>query len=167
MHEWINLAMAHLGNTRAQSEIGRYYFDQSDRDNALKWLNCAAKKMDSASIVALGNCHYLDDDIENALHYYQQADQLENAEASYYMGFLYFSGEGVPEDREKAFAYYQRSAARGYPDAIHMLAWCYEQGVGTKKDIPRAVELWIKASEHGSEEAEEALKKYQDVAIEE
>jgi len=167
MNKWIYLAMAYLGSTRAQSKLGQYYLDKSDRNTALKWLNCAAEKMDAASIVALGYCHYLDDDIENALRYYKQAELLENAEASYYMGVLYFSGEGVPENHEKAFSYYQLSAARGFPEAMHMLAWCCERGVGTEKDIPRAMELWNKASAHGVKEAKEALQKYQNVIIEE
>lgn len=167
MNKWIYLTMAYLGNTRAQSKIGKYYLDKSDRNTALKWLNCAAEKKDADSIVALGYCHYLNDDVENALCYYKQAELLGSAEASYYLGSLYFSGNGVSEDRKKAFSYYCLSAARGFPDAIHMLAWCYEHGVGTERDIPRALELWREASEHGIEEAEKALQKYQDIIIEE
>jgi TPR repeat protein len=40
-----------------------------------------------------------------------------NAEAQYYMGYMYQSGTGVPVDKTKALEWYNRAAAQGHTGA--------------------------------------------------
>lgn len=40
-----------------------------------------------------------------------------NAEAQYYMGYMYQSGTGVPVDKTKALQWYNRAAAQGHTGA--------------------------------------------------
>lgn len=40
-----------------------------------------------------------------------------NAEAQYYMGYMYQSGTGVPVDKTKALEWYNRAAAQGHAGA--------------------------------------------------
>jgi len=161
----IGLTKAWLGDGKSQAKLGAYYLNKPhlsklDSNNALKWFRKAAANGDVSALTGLGYCSYLDDNVEAALRYYEQANEQGDAEAPYHIGLLYFAGEGVPEDLEKAFEYYSISAERKFPGAIHMIAWCYEQGAGVEPDSEKALSLWRKSAKYKIPESLCAIGSY-------
>ena len=89
-------------------------------------------------------------DYDSAFQYFLKASILGEAEGQYYLGELYFYGQGVERDYDMAFSLYQKAALQNYPTAQNDLGYCYKNGVGTKQDIQKAVEWYTKAYNNGS-----------------
>ena len=71
--------------------------------------------------------------------------QSGNAEAQYYLGYMYFDGVGVPKDDNQAVMLMRKSADQHFSLGYRGLAWAYENGRGVQKNAPLAIELYDKA----------------------
>ena len=81
---------AEQGDTDAQLDLGRMYFDERgdmppDYPRAAAWFKKAAKQGD--------------------------------ADAQYQIGYMYYHGLGVPEDQARAAAWLEKAAEQGHADA--------------------------------------------------
>ena len=72
-----------------------------------------------------------------------------NKDAQYYLGGLYYKGEGVEQNYEKAAAWFQKSADQGNPKAQTDLAQCYLLGYGVEKDSVVAIGWYRRAAAQG------------------
>ena len=72
-----------------------------------------------------------------------------NVDAQYYLGGLYYKGEGVEQNYEKAASWFQKSADQGNPKAQTDLAQCYLLGYGVEKDSNVAVDWYQRAAAQG------------------
>ncbi|KAK8871768.1 hypothetical protein M9Y10_007509 [Tritrichomonas musculus] len=70
--------------------------------------------------------------------------------ASYLLGLLYESGEGVVQDFEKAKKYYEKSAEQGNSHGYNRIGFCYKLGLGTETDYRKAFEYYKKAADLGN-----------------
>ena len=72
-----------------------------------------------------------------------------DAEAQNNLGFMYYYGEGVPQDYKEATKWYRLSAEQGNAMAQYNLGNSYYNGEGVPQDYKEAVKWQRKAAEQG------------------
>ena len=86
----------------------------------------------------------------------QQRANQGDALAQTALGFIYQSGDGVPEDLMQAVVWYRIAADQGYAPAQFNLGLRYATGRGVLKDFVLA-HMWFNIAEaHGHERARES-----------
>ena len=63
-------------------------------------------------------------------YWLKKAPDQGDAVAQYWLGELYFDGNGVRENLNEAFRWHKQSANNGYLPAQQKLAHCYLNGIG-------------------------------------
>ena len=64
------------------------------------------------------------------------------AEARYELGYMHYSGAGVPQDYTEAAKWYRLAADQGFAEAQHDLGIMYLNGQGVPQDYVRA-HMWL------------------------
>lgn len=172
-------------NAKMQYCIGEvyYYGDGVSKDfsKALKWYKKSADLGFPDAQFSLGimyeNGEGVSENIKEAAKFYylsaKQGNQnareaivnlaeLEDPNALYYLGDIYYNGYGVPKNFEKAFKWYEKAANMANTDAICCLGKIFDQGIGVQQDFAKASSWFRKAVELGRKDA---LKNMQDLAL--
>lgn len=68
--------------------------------------------------------------------------QRGNPEAQAYMGYLYATGLGVPQNYTQAAIWYRRAADQGHSGAQYELGLLYDKGQGVPQNVIQA-EKWL------------------------
>ena len=76
------------------------------------------------------------------------------ADVQFILGWMYDTGEGVPEDDAEAVAWYRKAAEQDIAVAQYNLGWMYATGVGVPLDDAAAVAWYRKAAEQGHADAQ-------------
>ena len=107
------------------------------------------------------------DRIEKSLPIFQELTELGHAGGTYYLGYLYETGNGVKKkDKKKAIELYIKAAENGYADAQYKAGYYYYFGWEVKDllgdsdkgpDQNKGLEYWKKAAEQGHSEAQDQL----------
>ena len=92
----------------------------------------------------------VEQDLKQALVWYNKAAEQKNGPAYNSLGNFYREGSGVKADPNKAFAWYQKGAQVKDAQAMLNLGNCYYFGMGTEKDINTAVKWWNDAADAGN-----------------
>lgn len=92
----------------------------------------------------------VDQDLKQAMVWYQKAAQQGNGPAFNSIGNFYRTGSGVKADPKQAYEWYVKGAAAKDPQAMLNLGNCYFYGMGTEKDEKTAVHWWSQAAEEGN-----------------
>jgi TPR repeat protein len=81
-----------------------------------------------------------------------------DAEAQFDLGFMYYEGEGVPEDHAEAVRWYRLAADQGLAEAQFNLGLMYGNGEGVPQDDVQA-HMWLNlvASRSTGEDRESAV----------
>lgn len=66
-----------------------------------------------------------------------------DADAQYYLGLMYNSGEGILQDYATAVKWYELSAEQGFSGAQYNLGFAYATGEGVVNDMTLAY-MWIR-----------------------
>ena len=98
--------MAGRGSIKAQLGLGQMYYDGKD----------------------------VQQDYQEAMHWFRLAADQGNAEAQNSVGTLYDNGKGVPKDYREAAKWFRLAADQGHVLARRNLGWMYEKGQGFEKD---------------------------------
>ena len=61
-----------------------------------------------------------------------------DAEAQSRLGYMYYQGQGVPQDYAEALKWYRLAAAQGYARAQYSLGYMYANGEGVPQDHVQA-----------------------------
>ena len=69
------------------------------------------------------------------------------------LGFLYFSGQGVPKDYVEAAQWYRKAADQGNASGQHSLGKMYAAGLGVKQDVVLAYKWFNLAVRNGDQTA--------------
>ena len=83
---------------------------------------------------------------------HEQFSQLalqKNAEAQYNLAFMYFGGEGIPQDDIKAAYWFEQAAKSGHAGSQDTLAYLYLHGRGLAPDPVQAYAWYRVAAENG------------------
>ena len=78
-------------------------------------------------------------------------------EAQFTLGFIYATGEGVPQDAAEAVRWYRLAAEQGIDSAQHNLGVMYATGEGVPQDAAEAVRWYRLAAEQGIDSAQHNL----------
>lgn len=81
-----------------------------------------------------------------------------NAVAAYYIGEMYYVGEGVARNYAEAAKWFRKSAGQGDADAQYNLGYMYETGKGVARNYAEAVRWYRKSAEQGDVLAKDALE---------
>ena len=92
-----------------------------------------------------------------ALQSLQAAANNGDANAQFQLGFLYNSGQGVPQDAAQAAAWYLKAADQGDANAQFNLGVLYVQGQGVPQDYAQAAAWFRKAADQGVAAAQNNL----------
>ena len=69
-----------------------------------------------------------------------------NAEAKFFLGALYYSGQGVEQDFSEALKLFEESSNSGYTSATYNLGVIYAKGRGVDIDEDKAIKFYEKAN---------------------
>jgi TPR repeat protein len=93
---------------------------------------------------AYENGSRVEQDLAEAVRWYQKAAALGNVYAQFLVAVAYGRGKIVPQDVARAAHWYRKAAEQGHPSAQYNLAVMYANGVGVDKDHTEAVR-WYRA----------------------
>jgi uncharacterized protein len=77
-----------------------------------------------------------------------------NSDAQFYLGIMYYNGQGVPQDYSEAVKWYRKAAGQGIAIAQNNLGFMYDEGRGVPQDYAEAVKWYRKAAEQGDASAQ-------------
>ena len=92
---------------------------------------------------------YNQGDYTTALRLWRPLAEQGDASAQYNLGFIYYSGLGVPQDTAAAVSWYRKAADQGYAGAQAVLSFMFEKGLGVTQDYAAAASWCRKAAEQG------------------
>ncbi len=89
-----------------------------------------------------GKAAYNRGDYATALREWRPLAKQGDAEAQFFLGFMYTLGDGVPQDYAKAMKWYRKAAEQGVAKAQHYLGVMYDNGDGVPQDYAKA-HMWF------------------------
>lgn len=106
-------------------------------------------------------------DYKNTVRLFRPFADQGDAFAQFILGFMYNSGNGVPQDHEEAATWYRLAAEQGYATAQNNLGIAYSKGQGVPQDEAQAVTWFRKAAEQGELRAQTNLARryYQGIGV--
>lgn len=113
--------------------------------------NPQAEKM--AAVLKAAQKAYYKGDYVTAAHAFQALAQLGDVRAEFFLGELYLSGNGVPQDYAQALKWSHEAAEQGSTDAQFTLGRMYELGLGVPQDYVQAHIWYNLSSSSGDEQA--------------
>jgi TPR repeat protein len=93
-------------------------------------------------------------DYATALREWQPLADQGNARAQYYVGAMYFEGNGVTKNFDKAAEWFRKAADQGDVNAQPSLGAMYAKGLGVPQDYTKAMKWYRKAAEEGFAESQ-------------
>ena len=112
-----------------------------------------------------GKGHYEYGDYKTAIEEFKKGAELDDANAQYNLGSMYFKGQGTAQDYKAAIHWYTKSAKQGHASAQYNLGYMYFKGQGDTKDYIRAY-MWREiAASQGDEKAMKKSEKNQESLI--
>ena len=102
----------------------------------------------AASPTASGLAEFQQGRFAEALQDWRQAHAAGDAQGAFYVGVLYDTGLGVPQDYTEALAWYRRAADAGSAAGAFNVGVFYDSGLGVAKD-PAAAALWYTRAARG------------------
>lgn len=88
--------------------------------------------------------------LAKAVECLKMAAEMKHAAATYFLGYCYSEGLGVPNlDYKKAFQCFETAAKANVPEAMTALAFCYSHGLGVKRDNDKAFRFYTEAAKRG------------------
>ncbi|KAF1775566.1 Tetratricopeptide-like helical domain [Phytophthora cactorum] len=136
---------------------------QKNELEALKWLIKAAEAGDPTAKSRLGEYYSLgkggvQKNQARAIQYYKEAATAGIVLAQYNLGYLFLTGDGVPQDPLQAEALFRKAAEKGFVMAMVNLAQMYRTGYGK---VPKELETarkWLELAAPHDPNAKELLK---------
>ena len=88
-------------------------------------------------------------DYMTALREFRVLAEQGHGGAQLYLGYMYFTGDGVPRDQAEAVKRYRKAAEQGYAEAQSYLGSLYSSGYLMPQDYVEAAKWYRKAAEQG------------------
>ena len=84
-------------------------------------------------------------DYATAYRLFRSLAEQSDAEAQFYLGLMYYHGEGVAQDYKEAMKWYGKAAEQGDAEAQYILGAMYYLGEGVAQDYVKA-HMWLNIS---------------------
>lgn len=144
--------------TPAASQSSRTQIEQTPSPETPTTQSEAPKpELTAAELVSKGLSAVRKFKAEEAAKYFRQAVDKGSTEANYYLGELYYNGNGVAKSFPTARSYFEKAANAGMADAQYMMGIMARNGQGCPKDIKVAREWLQKAAAQGHAKAAQLL----------
>lgn len=160
---------AKMGNVFSNFALAKIVFKEENPEpnelkKAIEFLQSMADSDDDAlkdiktsASYSLGKL-FLEDkvvvkNIDQAIHYFETANEYGNPWASYQLGKLYLQGKEIPKNIEKAIQYLTSSAEAGNSISQYLLGKTYLLGKDVQKDKEQAIKWLSLSAEQGNEYA--------------
>ena len=149
----------------AQYLLAMNFFDLYSENNkeALFWLEKAANHDEPEALFQLGVYYSEGNDLAKSIKYYQRAAELNHADATLALSYLYDEGISVEQDDDKALFFLKKAAELENQEAIDELAAQALSGEGNMD--AKEAEYWIKKAGY-TEEMLKELDKLQEKSLE-
>jgi|GEM_PF-1266698 len=96
-----------------------------------------------------GLAAYNNGDYATALAKWKPLAEAGGPSAQYYLGLVYFNGQGVPKNLSKAMEWFRLAAEQGILDAQTQIGFAYRNGLGVTQDNQEAAKWYFMAAEQG------------------
>lgn len=153
---------AKQGDSTAQYHLGKYEFECTNYDAAMKWLTQSAEQNHPGALLFLAYAYNDGDgvaqDSKKYLSYLFKAAELGESDAQLEVGYLNLIGEGMPKNLPEAYKWIKKSADQGNARAHYNLGLMYRNGDGVEKDLNKAKLHLTAAVKGGVKPALAALK---------
>ena len=111
----LNAEAAEAGHHDAILAMGWYYLNgfgvEADVELARKWYRLSARQGDTRAIFSLGQIAYGLREFADALVWFRRAASKRHHPSLYYLGKLYWRGDGVKRDRKEAMRHFHAAAS--------------------------------------------------------
>ena len=94
-------------------------------------------------------------DYQSALREFLPLANGGNASAQFYLGLMYYSGAGVPQNYSQAAVWYRKAADQGHSESLSHLGMGYEFGQFSAKNLVLAHIFYNLAAVSGDEKSRE------------
>jgi TPR repeat protein len=156
------------GHVESQWCLGIHYQEgigtMQDITKGLHWITKAAESLVDAQIY-LGQIAYDAKEYKNALSWFNKAEKQGSQDAAFYIGSMYWLGQGVIKNDKRAISYLTKAARNATVSPItiaaaHNLADIYYTGFGTIEcNLPWAAEYYFIAAKENCVPAQVKLAK--------
>lgn len=121
----LNSKAAYLGHADAILAMGWYYLNgigvERDLERARKWYRDSARRGDTWAMFSLGQIAYEERDYVEAHIWFKRAYEAKHVRSLYYLGRLYWRGQGVDMDKPEAMRCFHRAAGLNVKEAKRVL----------------------------------------------
>lgn len=138
------------GKTIYLDKEGNEY--ESEKDRAEKRTQNRVQQERPEAQYEIGRYYYRGEkgyskDYVKAFEWFRKAANGGSSDAAYYLGIMYYYGEGVDKSYEQAFQWFSKASVSDNCGglAAYYLGWQYEHGQGVKLSVNEALK-WYKAS---------------------
>lgn len=134
-----------------QNNIGLYFWNRGEFDDAIFWYQKAAEKNFVRAYYNLGICFQegtgKEKNNELAFQWFEKAAEEGDSDAQYNLGLYYQQGIGVEVDKEKGKAWLQKAAIQGHAQSINRIGDMYHYGDGVEVDPKKAIHYYKMGAE--------------------
>ncbi|MGA3265468.1 MAG: tetratricopeptide repeat protein [Verrucomicrobiota bacterium] len=159
--------LADGGDTRAMTDIGKYYLNETNAGEGLIWLHKSADLGNALAWTTLASAYAsgsggVETNVEEAIRWYTKAATNGDIYSEFQLAELYRDNEEV-RNSQVSFRWFLRVAqeyASTNPETIFArqalipVAEAYDKGLGVAQDSLEAIKWYTKAAEDGSAEAQ-------------
>jgi TPR repeat protein len=141
-----------LADARTDGERGIESFRQGRLIESMELLEPSARGGYAPAQVTLAYILDFSERDEEAVHWYRQAAESNNASGIFGLGSMYAKGEGVERDPHKAGQLTRQAAQMEHLLAMRAYAYALQNGaLGFERDLTAAVEWFLKAATAGDQ----------------
>lgn len=112
--------------------------------------NSDTSKLSAVASLNRGNQYYGQKNYEDAVKWYQQSANDNNAEGMTSLGYMYANGLGVKADYSVAAKWYGKGAESGNGRAMSYIGMLKENGAGVTKNLKEAFTWYTKSANAGN-----------------
>ena len=90
---------------------------ERNEDEAIRWYRKSARQGEPRAMFSLGYIAYFRKDYSDALKWFERALGKNHHRSSFWIGKIYWRGQGVDRDRKRAQGYFAQAAQRKIVEA--------------------------------------------------
>lgn len=117
----LNAEAARAGHSDAVLAMGWFYLNgigvERDVEHARKWYRESARRGQPKAMFSLGQIAYNEGDFSGAIIWFTRAAESGHARSLYWIGKLYWRGDGVGQDRRQAMMCFHEAASKQVKEA--------------------------------------------------
>ena len=133
-----------------------YYYGQGveeDTAKAQELFEAVIAEGCAEGYLGRGEIAMTDEDYDTALECFNRVlegeEQIYIAVATYYIAYMYQTGQGAEQDYKKTMEWFEKAADLGYGNAMNGIAYMYYSGQGVEQDYAKAMEWFEEAADLG------------------